>query len=923
MTSLKPPLPMPVTGSRSEELVGRDREREVLERVLASARIGRAAVLVVRGEPGVGKTALLDAVAAGTELHVLRTVGIEGEVELPFAAVQQLCAPILELRTRLPAPQRLALEVAFGLSTGQPPNAFLIGLAIVGLLSEAAAERPLFCIVDDAQWLDRASTAALSVVARRLSAERIALVFAMREVGGPAAGLPELEVRGLGHRHARALLEAALPAPMDGLVLERVIIETRGNPLALLELPRRMSPTQLAGGFGLPAAVPVHAGIEDSFRTWFAALPDDARRLVLLASADPTGDAALVWRAARALGIGESAALAAESEGLVAFDGAVTFRHPLVRTAVYRAAGADERSQAHRALAASIDSNVDPDRRAWHRAQGATMPDEQIAAELEGSAARAQARGGSAAAAAFLERAAALTIDPALRAGRTLAAARARHLSGGLDDALALVVSAEVGPLDEFQRANAEVLKARIFFAADRGSEAPALLLAAAERFEPLNASLARETYLDALTAALFAGRLGGEFDAEHVARAAQSAPHAPALARAADHLLDGLTTLVVAGHSSGNPILRQAFASFRIDPIETEDSLRWLWLAGRTAASIWDYESWDSLTAKQIRAARLAGALAQLPLALTTRVGVEIFAGDLEAAASLLDELDVLAASTDPRVVPRYGFLTVAAFRGREPEFLDVFERSAAEFNARGEGLGLTLAYWVRAALYNGLGRYDEAFAAATESSLNPRELWFSTYGLVELIEAASRSGREERGREAVKALAESTGASATPWALAVEARSRALLQEGDSAESLYREAIDRLEPTRLRLDLARSHLLYGEWLRRGRRRLDARAELRVAHEMFTDFGMEAFAERARIELEATGEHVRKRTVATLDELTPQEAQISRLVALGNTNREIAAQLFISPSTVEYHLRKVFRKLDVTSRTELARRLS
>jgi len=904
-------------------LVGRRREREVLERLLQSAASGESGVLVVLGEPGVGKTALLDfAIEAATRFQIVRTIGIESEVELPFAATQQLCAPILERRGGLPAPQRLALEVAFGLADGPAPNAFLVGLAILGLLAEAATDRPLLCVIDDAQWLDRASAAALSIVARRLTAENVLLLVAARELGAPFAGLPELTVRGLGRTEARTLLETVLSAPVDGQVLDRVVVETGGNPLALLELPRGLSPTQLAGGFGLPAAVPLHAGIEERFVRWFVGLPIDARRLVLLAAADPTGDAALIWRAAEHLRIGESAALAAESEGLVTFAEAIVFRHPLVRSAVYRAAGAEERSEAHRAIAASIDPSVDPDRRAWHRSQSATMPDEDVASDLERSATRAQARGGFAAAAAFLERSSALTLDPARRAGRALAAAHARQQAGALDGALTLLTSAEAGPLDTFQRAQAEVLRARILFASERGRDAPVLLLAAAKRLESLDPGRAREVYLDALTAALFAGRLAGECDASRVARAVRDAPPVSTAPRPVDLLLEGLAVLITDGHAAGKPILQRAVDAFQGDEIGGEDPLRWLWVAGRTAGFIWDYESWDSLTAKQVRSAREVGAIAELPLALSTRVGVKAFGGDLRAAAALVDESDALASAIDSRVVPPYGHLSVTAFRGREHDLVEILRTSTADFNARGEGLGLTLAHWVTAAMHNGAGRYDEAFAAASEATVNPRELWFSSFGLVELIEAASRSGRTQQAADALRVLLESTHASGTPWALGVEARSQALLEDGDAAEALYREAIERLEPTRLQLDLARSRLLYGEWLRRERRRVDARLELRVAHEMFADFGMDAFAERARTELEATGEHARKRTVDAFEQLTPQEAQVSRLAALGNTNREIAAQLFISPSTVEYHLRKAFRKLDVSSRTQLARRL-
>jgi DNA-binding CsgD family transcriptional regulator len=904
------------------QLLGRERERAALDRLLEGARDGHGGALVVRGDPGVGKTALLDdSVEKAKTLRVVRCAGVEGEMELPFAAVQQLCAPILALAERLPRPQRDALDIAFGLSPGQAPNHFLVAVAILGLLSEAARERGLLCVIDDAHWLDRTSAQALGFAARRLAVERIAIVFAARETGQTLQGLPEVHVEPLGHRDARALLESVLPAALDDQVLERLIVETRGNPLALLELPRGLTSSQLAGGFGVPAAAPMHAGIEESFQRRVAALPRDARLLVLIAASEPTGDAPLVWRAAERLGIPESAAFAAESSGLIAFRPRVAFRHPLVRSAVYRAAGAIERAEVHQALAEATDPDIDPDRRAWHRAQAAVMPDEVVAADLERSAARAQARGGFAAAAAFLERSAELSVEPARRAGRALAAAQAKHQAGATDEAVALLDQAEVGPLDGFQQAEAEVLRARIAFATSRGSDAPPLLMAAARRLEPLDVPRARETYLDALTAALFTGRLAGAADTRQVATAALAAPPASD-PRPVDLLLDGLATLIAHGPAAGTPPLREALAAFARRDLKPTEALRWRWLAGRAAGFIWEYVGWDLLTAHHIRAAREAGLLAELPLALTTRVGVHLLAGETKAAAALVEEADVLARATGDGIAPRYGALVLAAHRGREDELRRLVQTASDDFLARGEGLGIAATNWATALLNNGLGRYDDAFMAAAEATRIYGEIWFSTFALVELIEAACRSGHPGQAAEALESLSASTSASGTPWALGVEARSRALLAQGDAAEPLYREAIERLQPTRLRLDLARGHLVYGEWLRREARRIDARNELRAAYELFTDFGMGAFAERARIELEATGEHARKRTSDTLDQLTAQEAQISRLAAEGSTNREIAGQLFISPSTVEYHLRKAFRKLDVTSRTQLAKRL-
>jgi DNA-binding CsgD family transcriptional regulator len=696
---------------------------------------------------------------------------------------------------------------------------------------------------------------------------------------------------------------------VDDQVLQRLIAEAHGNPLALLELPRGFAPTQLAGGFGLPGALPVSEQMVNSFTRRLMALPSDAQRLLLVAAADPTGDLALVWRAARLLGIPEAAAEAVEAEGLLALEARVTFRHPLIRSAVYQSAATDRRSEVHLALAEATDADTDPDRRAWHRALAASAPDEEIADELERSALRARARGGIAAAAAFLERSSMLTLDPARRASRALAAAQATQQAGALDQAERLLANADAGPLDSLERAQVDVLRAQIV-AVNRGRDAPALLLAAAKRLEVLDIGLARQIHLDALTAALFAGRLGGTSDAREVAISARAAPPSPGPSRGADLLLDGLAALIIDGSSVGTPILRTAIKAFARDPIGTEEGLRWLWLAGRAAAFIWDYDSWDSLTRRQIRLARDLGALAHLPLALSTHIGVQLFAGDTRAAASLVAESDALADITSGWSIPPYGALVLAAFRGLDEETTRLVRASVADFHARGEGMGLTVSQWVTAVLANGRASYEEAYAAASEATADPHELFFSTFATVELIEAASRTGRSERAAEALAVLSESTQASGTP-----------LVTPDEAAEPLYREAIARLQPTRLRLDLARTHLLYGEWLRRERRRLDARTELRLAYDLFSGFGMEAFAERARVELQATGERARKRTADTLDQLTPQEEQISRLAGQGYTNREIAAQLFISPSTVEYHLRKAFRKLDVTSRTQLGNR--
>ena len=641
----------------------------MLDDLLGGALVGRSGVLAVYGEPGVGKTALLEyAIDTATDFRVERSVGVEGEMELAYAALQQLCSPILGLRGNLPDPQREALEVALGLAVGSPPNPFLVGVAALGLLTEAAADRPLLCVVDDAQWVDLASMRVLVFVARRLLAEKIGLVFAARERIDALRSFAELRVEPLGHRDARALLESVLPARLDERVLDRIVIETNGNPLALMELPRDLTPAQLAGGFGLPAALPLSTRIEESFVRRLGRLPQDARRLLLVAAADPTGDLALESRAARILGIADLPALGAGLDGLLAFDGGVIFRHPLVRSAVYRVAAPDERRAVHHALATATDPAVDPDRRAWHRALAAATPDEDVAAELERSAARAQARGGFAAAGAFLERSSALTIDPVRRAARALAAAEAKQQAGALDDALALASSAEAGPLDESQRAQIDVLRGRIAFAVERGGEAPQLLLGAARRLESLDGPAARDIYLDALTAALFAGRLGGAVDTRQVAAAALAAPPPQSEARAADLLLDGLALLITDGAAAGTPVLRKALISFGDSRLGTDEGLRWLWLAGRAAGYVWDYENWDALSRKQIRLARESGALTVLPLGLTTLAGFQLFAGNLLDARSLVDEANAVSEATDGGSLP-YAALVGAAFGGREPD--------------------------------------------------------------------------------------------------------------------------------------------------------------------------------------------------------------------------------------------------------------
>ena len=901
-------------------MLGRQREREVLGRLLNAARGGSGGVLVVHGEPGVGKTALLDwTVEEGRQLRVLRTVGVEGEMELPFAALQQLCSPILDRSECLPDPQRDALSVAFGLTAGQAPSPFLVGLAALGLLSEASEERPLLCVVDDSQWLDRASARALAFVARRLLAEKIALVFAARELGSALAGLPELRVEPLGHRDARTLLESVLPARLDEHVLDRIVLETHGNPLALLELPRGLTPIQLAGGFGLPA-VPLSASIEESYTRRLARLPGDARRLLLIAAADPMGDPAIVWRAARQLGIPESIAETVETEDLLELGGRVVFRHPLVRSAVYRAAGPTERRAVHRALAQATDPQIDPDRRAWHRAQAASMPDEDVAAELERSAGRAQARGGFAAVAAFLERAATLTPQPARRAKRLLAAACAKRDAGALEAALELLAGVDAGLLDELGRARVELLRGQIALEQRRGGEAGRLFLSAARRLGPLDRELARETYLEALAGAMSSDVevVGG---APAVAEAARAAPTGTAPPRTVDVLLDAFAIRLTEGYAAAAPTLARSLELLLADASNEDVGRRLSASSSRdsniVALEMWDDDALQLLAIRQVQAARETGALVHLQFALSFLARSHMLAGDLTAASLMIDEARLIAEATrNPALVNAP--MILAAWRGDESRASELIEATSEEAAAR----RWTSNNYARSVLYNGLGRHDAARDAAWEA-FQPDPIGYGAYLVPELAESASRTADRALLESALEWLSERTRVISSEWALGIEARVRALLSEGEIAESLYRESIAHLAGTRVRLELARTHLLYGEWLRRERRRLDAREHLRTALEAFTSMGTEAFARRAERELLATGERARKRTVDTLDQLTPQEEQVARLAAKGTTNREIATQLFITQSTVEYHLRKAFRKLDVKSRTQLAHRIS
>ncbi len=900
-------------------LRGRRDECAALDRLLSRIRVGESSVLVLRGDAGIGKTALLEYVAehAGG-CRVARAAGVQAEIELAFAGLHHLCAPMLDGLPTLPGPQQEALQVAFGLRDGGPPDRFLVALAALSLLAEAADTRPLVCLIDDAQWLDRASAQVLAFVARRLLAERIAVVFSVREpcAADELAGLPELRVEGLADPDARALLDSALPGLVDARVRDRILAETRGNPLALLELPRGLTPAELAGGFGLPDARPLASRIEHTFLQRVQLLPDDTQRLLLTAAVEPLGDANLLWRAAERRGIGTDAGGPAEAAGLIELGARVRFTHPLVRSAIYRAADPGDRRDSHQALAESTDADLDPDRRAWHRAHATATPDEAVAAELADSAGRAQRRGGLAAAAAFLTRAAELTPDPSLRVERSLAAAQAKLDVADTASASDLLAAAELGPVDELQRARLERLGAQIVFARARGRDAPPLLLDAARRLDPLDAAMARETYLEAIAAAMFAGRLGTGPDEREVAEAAR-ASHREEGPSPRELLLWALVTRYTEGYAASVAPLSRALRAFAEPDIAAEDR-RWLWLACRFAQDLWDDELWHALATRGVRVARETGALSLLPNAANYLAALHVHAGAFDSATVLIDEVKAITQATG---IPQLNYATamLSASRGDRAQVQALTDRALPNAIARGEGSALALVCRLTALLHNGHGHYGEALAAAQRACEHEDVLAYG-WSLVELVEAGVRTGRPGEAAAALERLSERTRASGTEWALGTEARCRALVSDD---ESLYRESIERLARSRAAVELARSRLLYGEWLRRENRRTEARELLRVAHGDFSRFGAEAFAERARRELLATGETVRRLDADTRDALTPQEVQVARLARDGHTNPEIGAELFISPRTVEYHLHKVFRKLDVSTRRDLRHALA
>jgi DNA-binding CsgD family transcriptional regulator len=899
-------------------LLGRRAECAFLDAALTDALDGRSRVVVLRGEAGIGKSALLDHLSDRLDgWRVARAVGVEAEMELAYSGLHQICSPMLQELERLPEPQREALETVFGLSAGVTPNRFLVGLATLTLFAEVAEQHPLACIVDDAHWLDQASEQILGFVARRLLAERIVLVCTARTGIGDhvLAGLPEMSITGLREKDARSLLLSNMPGPIDAAVCQQIITESHGNPLALIELGRVSNLAEFAGGFGVPGSEGVAGKIEQAYAHRLDALPGQTRQLVLLAAAEPLGDRVLLDRAAEILDIEMAALSPAVDAGLIKVDPRIEFAHPLARSAAYRSAGRADRYRIHAALAEATDHQRDPDRRAWHRARATPGPDEEIATELERSAASARARGGIAAAAAFLQRTLALTAEPDRRAERALAAAEACFQAGAFDTAQRLLATAESHGLDGFLSARALLLRGQVAVVLGYGDDAAPLLQQAARKLEPFNVELARDAYLTAYGSAMSAAYLGQAGVFPEICRAIEDLPPPRGAPDAKSLLLEGLARMHTHGRAVAMPILRRAADALAQMP--EEDVLRWGWIAPMASHVTWDSAGSSAIYERQAKIVRNAGALAELPVYLSSWALDKAWNGDLAGARLLIAESDTVAAATGSQLPP-FAALRLLSMEGKEADASALIAATIEHATARGQGLAVRVAQWAASVLYNGLGRYNEAAAAARQVTANDIDPYPQMWALPELVEAASRVGEIELAGEALGRLVEVTEPADTDWALGTQARSQALLSDSKSAERLYQEAIKRFGRTRLRPELARAHLLYGEWLRRGGRRVDARKQLRAAHDMFGEIGMEAFVDRARRELAGTGEKVHRRSPLIRDELTAQEEQIARLARDGISNREIAGTLYLSSRTVEWHLRKVFMKLGINSRSQL-----
>ncbi|MET0698455.1 MAG: AAA family ATPase [Mycobacterium sp.] len=909
-------------GGQRSTFIGRRRELAAMAELIAAAREGRSGSLVLRAGAGLGKTYLLSRVVAdyAGAMQVLNISGVEAEMVIDYAALQRLCVNLLSHVDRLPSSQRRALQVAMGGESGDPPDPYLVGLAAVNLLSDAGAERPLLCIIDDAQWIDDVSRQALGFAARRLHADRVALIFATRDLTAyHLDGLPELRLPPLTDTESRALLDTALPGRLDYQVRERLLGEAAGNPLALVEMPGALSPAELAGGFGLASPRTAATNVEDVFAQRFQALPEPTRLLLLIAAAEPVGEAAWLWSAAQRLGVGVADAAPAEAAGLVGLDTRISFRHPLVRSAIYRSEPAVQRHRVHAALAETISGPDAGDYRTWHRAHAISTPLEGIAAELVESADRARQRGGIAAAAAFLEYAVDLTPDARTRARRALDAATAKLDAGDTQAATRLSEVADATAVDARHHAYVALLTAKLAFASDRGRGGPRLLLAAARELADHEPSLARDTYLEALMAAMIVGRFAIDKDhgPEQIARAARrDLPAAAAPARTVDMLLDALIVRFTDGYVTAAPLLQAALQAYLHDAQAGTADPRWHDVTNRICLDMCDYTSWSLLGSHQLEMLRAAGELTVLPSALITYAAVCLFDGDFIRTETLLNEESNVSSATGAPP-HRSGVALLAAYRGDETIWRSTAQQTITEATSRGEGTEVAVALYANAVAHNGAGRYSEALQSCREGTRFPDLGLYSAF-LLELVEAATGEGDYDAARHAATELASRADATGTASAIGLAARANALANGADATDADYQRAITYLERSPLTVYRARTHLVYGEWLRGNGRDTDARLQLRLAHDIFTNIGAGGFAERASRELEAAGEATVRRSQRYDLGLTAQERHISRLVRQGHTNAEIAAPLLISHRTVEWHLRNIYNKLGITSRREL-----
>jgi DNA-binding CsgD family transcriptional regulator len=911
-------------------LVDRNRERQAIDTILDAARDGLSGSLVLRGAAGMGKTSLLRYVTtAGADFTQLTVAGIGSESDFAFAGLQRLLLPVIDQRSSLPAVQREGLEVALGLSSGASKNPFLLGLGVLTILAAVATDRPLLCEVDDAQWLDNETLEALAFVARRLQAEGVAMFFAFRDDGEAMSALDDLEaiqVDGLATHDALILLNRSALSPVDPTIANRIVNETQGCPLALVEVPRELSADELAGLAVLSEPLPLGRRLEAHFLRRIRSLPADAQTLMVIIAADASGDEGAIRRAAARLDIPLMAAESAVDADLMERASWTTFRHPLIRSAVYGGASSALRRNVHGALADATNRSEAPDRYAWHRAASASEPDELIAVDLEAAAARARDRGGYASEATFRTRAAELTPGPSDRSRRMLDAAQAALTAGLRERAILLIDEAlkqEASP-SPLLLAQAQRLRAGCDSFTLPGGAA-AVHLAVARSLEDLDVRLARDTYIEALQATVISAQLTSGTSPGEVAHAALSAPRPDNdQLTLADAMLDGFATRLASGSNESIPLFRAALDTLSEDEVAPTGRTLWAMLVQTAALEVWDAVGYRRALDLLEQSQRARGELDSLRITLLALCRSEMWNGRFGAAEAYRAEVGAIAAAIEGEgpIADMFVMLSVhlLAWQGREAEVREAVSILTGEFAvAIGAGAGVNVARLALATLENGLRHYGEALTAASplfDDDIPPD----GNLILPEIVEAGVRSGNNSVAAAALDRLDERARISGTPWAFGLLARSRALLAADDDAEALYMEAIEQLDGSPVAAESARAHLLYGEWLRRQKRRIDARRELRTAHQLFSTMGARAFEERARLELAATGAHARERSAVTALDLTPQESQIARLAARGDSNAEIASKLYISPNTVDYHLRKVYRKLALRSRRDLRR---